>query len=75
MVPERGSAFIVIHNHPCHTILHLIRFLCITKGTKVPLKAILLIILLIVPIEIPHQTPLRSPRLLIYAYHIFLTPH
>ena len=45
MVPERESFPLVIKDHPCHPLLHLIRFLCISEGTEVTLQFILLYIL------------------------------
>ena len=62
LVPERESVPIVIHDH---TLLHVISFLCISEGTKVPIQVSLLSIFLIGIIKIPRHTLLHSMRLLI----------
>ena len=71
MVPERRSVPLVIQDHTCHPLLRLIRFICISEGTEVPLQVSLLTIFLIGIIEIPRQTLIYSPRLLIDVSQIF----
>ena len=65
MVPERGSVPLVIQDHPCHTLLHIIMFLWIEEGIEVPLQVSLLSIFLVGLIKCPLQTLLRHLRLLI----------
>ena len=47
MVPERGSVPIVIQDHPCYPLLCIIRFLCISEVTEVPLQVSILSIFLV----------------------------
>ena len=70
MVPEQGSIPLVIQDHSWHPLLHLIRFLLIAEGKKLPLQVSILSIFLIGLIKSPHQTLLCYPRFWIYVSQI-----
>ena len=59
MVHERGTVTLVIQDHPCHPLLHLIRFISMAEGIEVPIQVSVITILLIEIKEIPHQTLLH----------------